>query len=227
MKNEREFSSNPQIFILIGLISLSIVLFFQAVKISTSTAKEVYQNVKMDVEQETEKNYYDWAFNKVEEEYHTSNSVSISIDGIMEISNLEVLQVSDVEYVICDLVWVEIPGNGVFTVNLAESEFLIDDERHTVIVRLPLPRLTECDIDYSNVIIIRENESIRNGNYSQGEQLAKEIYEEGQEKITNEFLSNSQYLELAKRSAENLITQFIKNLNSEVEDLKVIVEFLD
>lgn len=65
----------------------------------------------------------------------------ISIEAAQEVSRLEVLTVSDSEFVIKDsgksdptISWLEVQGIGVFTVDLTACEFIADSERQYVLV---------------------------------------------------------------------------------------------
>lgn len=120
-----------------------------------------------------------------------------------------------------------IPGNGVFTVNMQTSEFIVDSERHIVVARLPEPSLKRFKVDYENIQIYEfEKGSFGNGNYSEGEALADSHVKEGEQMLRTEFLSNQWYIQKAEESAQKLITELVRKLNPDVEDLKVVVEFV-
>lgn len=105
--------------------------------------------------QEQYQKYYDAA----EAANHVRNRGSIYIGDIAETDKLEVLKVSDVEFVVDDsddnaenvTSWLEVPGEGTYVVDLRAAEFIVDNERSSVLVRLPYPELTNISIDYSNV----------------------------------------------------------------------------
>lgn len=209
------------------------LLISTAVKNIKSGVENTYQTTLEEVTDETAQGYYNWAFEKAEKEHHVSNEVTISIGDMEEMSKLEVLKVRDVEFIIHDgsndnlKVWTAIPGNGVFTVDMAMSEFLVDDERHVVIARVPEPKLTQCTIDSENIDVYElETGKLLNGNYSQGTERAEEDMKKGQDMIKAE-LSNQQYLIQAEKSAKAFIADWIRCLNPDVDDLKVEVEFLE
>lgn len=235
-KIKKKMKSLPVILVMIILLCIIGFLILQMLKIAKASATEAYKETVAEVTQKTSQEYYDWAFQKAEEEYHVSNRVVLSIGDIKKQSKLEVLKVSDVEFIIHNAdengdnvtVWTAIPGNGVFTVDMSLSEFLLDNERHIIVARLPIPQLTGWSIDYDNIEIYNfDTGRIFNGNYSQGEAVAREQFKEGEEKIKNEFLSKQRYLNSAEESARILVTKFIRNLNPDIADLKVEIEFMD
>lgn len=217
------------------LIIVSGYLFSQTVTVGISGAKDAYQAVFAEVSGQTAEKYYVWAFDKGERDYHTSNAVAISLEGFREQANLEVLQASDVEFVVHDgddfKVWLSIPGNGVFTVDLALGEFLVDDVRRVVVARLPGPKLSACEIDKKNIEMFElDNGGIFhpfNGTYAKGEELAQSHLAEGARMIQEELGGNQMYQSSAEHSAERIVTELIQGMNPGIEDLKVVVEFLD
>lgn len=212
------------------LIGISGYLLSQAGKAAVSGIEEAYGSRYQEVLENTAQEYYNWAFRIAEEENHSSSRVTISIGDIQEEARLEVLRVSDVEFIVHDeddfKRWLAVPGDGVFTVDMTESEFLIDDVRQMVIVRLPEPRLTSDRIESKDIEIYDLEKGGSNGNYSTGISAAEKDIAEGREKIRNEFLSNQEYLLSAEQSAELIIKNFILSLNPNAEELKIVVEFV-
>lgn len=203
--------------------------------IGTKIMKKAYEETLAEESEKTAQQYYDWAFDKAEKNSHVSNRGSITIGDIKEQSKLEVLQVSDEEFVVQntgedrakETAWIAVPGKGVFTVDMEISEFLIDNERHTVIARVPKPRLTSSEIIDEDIKIYNvETGTLKNGNYSRGEEIADAQLKEGFDMI-KEKLSGQQYLSWAEESANRIITDLIKNLNPDIEDLNIEIEFID
>jgi len=177
-----------------------------------------------------------FTYNLAEAEHHVKNRGIISIENIQEKADLEVLEVSDVEYITNeksgDMVtsWLEVPGTGVFTVNLAMSEFVIDDIRHYVLARVPKPEIKAENIKIKTkevkILAYQNNHWIfDNGSVEEGEELARRQMGEAQAIIQEDVQSNERYFEIAKSSAENIIKQLIKSFNKDVENLDVEVEF--
>ena len=123
--------------------------------------------------------------------------------------------------------WLEVPGTGVFTVNLAAGEFLVDDEREMVFVRLPKPELLpmNINIDHANVKVLRFVSNRWQTSVRDGETLAGKQLNEARTKILEDIGSNVQYYEFAENSARSLIENLIKAFNTEIPDLRVEIEF--
>lgn len=177
-----------------------------------------------------------WTYNLGEAAYHVKNRGIISIENIQERADLEVLAVSDVEYITNEksgdkvTSWLEVPGTGVFTVNLAMSEFVIDDMRHYVLARVPKPEIKaeniQIDTKKVKILAYQNNHWIfDNGSVEEGEELARRQMSEAQAIIQEDVQSNERYFEIAKSSAESIIKQLIKSLNKDVANLDVEVEF--
>ena len=143
------------------------------------------------------------------------------------------LKVSDVEYVIESKddndngidVWMEFYGDGVYAVDMKASEFIIDSDRQYVLVRVPRPELTNCRITQANQLFWRNG--VFDRSVSVGTDLAVEMRNAGYSKLNNYMKSNAQFYKSAKSSAQTVIADLVKGLNSELADLVVEVEFVD
>lgn len=177
-----------------------------------------------------------WTYNIGEASNHIKNRGYISIESVQEKADLEVLKVSDVEYITNEkeedkvTSWLEVPGTGVFTVNLAMGEFIVDNERHYVLARVPKPEIKAKNIEIETQkvkILAYENNRwcFDNGSVEEGEELVLEQLSEAQTKIQEDVQSNERYFEIAKSSAENIIKQLIKSINEDVSNLDIEVEF--
>ena len=214
---------------------LSIVLFSNAIKNGVIAAKESYETTKTATIEKIKEQEYQKAYNVAEEEYHTSNDVSITLGSFREEAQLEVLEVYDVQYVIENeedneediISWLEVPGKGIFTIDLKASEFIIDNERHYVLVRVPEPELTECTIIYKDVKRLLFENDMFNESIGIGEDMAQKQLKDGYLLIKKSFGLNTQYYNSAVTVAESMIINLIKSLNTEVTDLEVEVEFIE
>lgn len=176
-----------------------------------------------------------WTYNVAEASYHVKNRGTISIENIQDKANLEVLKVSDVEYITNEkkedkvISWLEVPGNGVFTIDMSLSEFIVDDVHNYVLARVPKPEIqTESiEIDTQNIkkLFYKDNRWIDNGSIEEGENLAIRQLSEAQTKIQEDIQSNERYFEIAKTSAESIIKQLIRSVNEDVTNLDIEVEF--
>ena len=168
-----------------------------------------------------------------EEKYHVSNRVSIYIENLQEEQKLEVLRVNDVEFIIENkednkeniISWLEVPGEGTFVVDLKAGEYIIDEERASVLVRVPYPELTNVKIDYANVQKILFQNDIFDDSIKIGEELAKSQLDKADALIRKEFASNENFYLNAQQAARHTIEGMVKQLNPDVSGLTVDVEF--
>ena len=216
------------VMVLAGIFLLKSVIDSGASALMDSY-RESYESEKNTVFQ----SWYDRFFNKAEKEYHVSNRVAISIGEVRETAKLEVLKVSDTEYIIEQkddngsgiTAWLEVPGEGTFVVDLQNAEFIIDDERAHVLVKAPKPELTNIAIDYANVekLFFRNdgfNDSIRIG-----EDLARKQLSEADLLIKKEFMSNQHFYQSAQNAGRSAIEYLVRQFNPDLPDLTVEVEY--
>lgn len=170
-----------------------------------------------------------------EEKYHVANRVSIYVGSLQEEQKLEVLAVSDVEFIVENKTdnssnitsWLEVPGNGTFVVDLKAGEYIVDEERANVLVRVPYPELVNVQIDYDNVQKLLFKDEVLNESYKVGEKLAKQQLDKAYVLLTKEFTSNQNYYLNAQEAAKHAIETLVMQLNPEVPNLTVDVEFYD
>ena len=221
--------------ILIGIAGYSYYFIRHSISNGVSTAKDSFLSAYADTREETYAQYHDLAFEVSEAEHHVSNDVTISISAIKEKSILEVLRVSDVVYIIDDgtetesgtTSWLKVSGTGVFTVNLTAAEYVIDNERHYVLVRVLKPVLDSSNISIENFETLYFSENVwRNDNsVRSGEILARNQLSEAKQKIQEDFEANEQYSKLAETSTESMLAALIRGINPDILDLQVVVEF--
>ena len=216
--------------IAISVICVIICIYYwsKAVAVSVAAATEAYGSAKDARVKELRQEYREMGYAKGEEEYHTSNRIAIKIDNVKETAKLEVMLVSDVVYIINDdqnHVWTKATGTGVYTVNLAAGEYLIDSERQYVLVRVPKPELT---VNLDNVErLFFKNEGFKNGSIGEGEELARKQRSDAQIQLLKDIKENQEFYEYAEDSAITLIKSLVREFNLEIPELKVDVEFFD
>lgn len=233
-KNENVRKAGRYRKVFYGLFIVALALLVLALFIAVKTSKSAYVESKSAAHDRVYAGFYDKAYNYAERSNHVSNRISISLGDVRETANLRVLEVTDVEYIIENeddnndgiSAWLEVPGKGFFTVDLQTSEFLVDEERREVVVRVNEPVLSDFTIDYQNVNELDFSNSGGNDSISVGEDIARKQCREAYSELHTAFLSDQNYLESAKRSAENIITNLIKQLNPDIPDLSVIVEYM-
>lgn len=214
------------------LAALSIVFFHWGKSILLHSAKEAYESRKEEAYQETYNSYVSMG----EQAYHTSNRALISVNSAEEASELEVLTVSATVFV-CDAkktIWEEISGSSHFSVNLKAAEYIIDENRSTVYVRLPEPRLEETvslDEDSIQIYVLQSDGKLSHtvqkitGSIQGGISESMNMRKEAANQILNDLQSDTDYPEVAKGSAKTMISALIRELNPTVSDLKIFVDF--
>ena len=219
------------IFITAVCVFFSIQYWGQAMSASANAIAEAYDSTKDSVVAEKRHELWERGRTKGKAENHTRNRGTISIDEIRETANLEVMKVSDIVYITGDdegtPPWLKATGTGVYTVNLAAGEYLIDDERQYVLVRVPRPELATVNIDDAEQLLIKDNKIFFNGSISEGEDRARTQRAEAQIKLLERIEANQIFYQNAEKSAKALIESLVRKFNSKVENLKVDVEFFD
>ena len=221
----------------LGLVAAALAvadlsLFTMTMSAGKDAMNSAYQAAKLSASDTVYSEFYDNSFQRAEEKHHVSNEVVISVENISDTADLQVLEVSDVQYIIRDrgdnkeniTSWLEVPGKGVFTVDLTSAEFTVDTERKFVRVRVPEPTVT-CSVDYSGVKLLNFKNDIFDDSTSIGEDKARDDISQGLALITQNLTSNTQFTGTAEKSAKSIITSLVKNSNPEIDGLEVQVEF--
>ncbi len=217
------------------LVAIAAAACFFAFVNGSRAVKQAFDRERAAAEESVYHSFYEQGFKAGEEEYHVKNRAVITLGNLRETANLEVLSVSDVAFMIENpnsgnnniQSWIQVPGTGVYTVDLAAGEFLVDDERSMVFVRVPKPELLPMNIsiDHANIEILRFESNVWQSSVKDGEQLAGKQLNEARTRIQEDISSNLQYYEFAEKSARSLLENLIRAVNSEIPDLKVEIEF--
>lgn len=224
------------VFLILATVFLGagiVVLRSKIINSGASALSKSYTDAYNNEKDTAHNDAYNKAFDRAEKASHTANSVNIAIENLKEYSNLEVLNVIDTEYIIYEkddnehgiTSWLEIPGNGTYTVNLKAAEFIIDSVRKHVLVRAPRPEITNITIDYKNVNELLFKNDLLNDSYAVGEDLARDQLSQADLLIKKEFASNQHFYQSAENAAVLSIECLVKELNQAVPDLTVDVEF--
>lgn len=176
---------------------------------------------------------YRTAFKFAEARNHVSNDVNILIGDTKEVSRLEVLAVSGSEYIIKNAdetskitSWLEVQGRGIFTVDLASGEFIVDSDRHHVLVKVPQPELTECTVSATGKQFWRNGWIISNGSVADGVRLSQAQLGEGRVKLEESMKQSRKFHEAAQETAIRMIKSLVEEWNPNI-DLQVEVEFIE
>ena len=219
----------------VAFLIATAVLYLTSTKVSATAAADSY-----DAAYETEKNavyqeLYQQAYDRAEEKYHVSNEVVISIGDLKETQKLEVLKANDIEIITSEAedndgkinAWIEVEGEGTYTVNLKAAEFVIDQEHKHVLVRVLSPELSDIRITNITKKWFRQETLFKVGTYSEGIDLAIRQRNEASLRIEQSLLANQDLYEVAKNVAESSIQNLVKQFNPDIPDLVVEVEFMD
>ena len=217
--------------LIIVMIAIGSIFVINALNIAVSSAESAYSDSLKMQREETYQAFYQTSFDIAEEKYHVENAVTISVEDVRESAELEVLRVSDIEYIYSKededaRRWTAVKGYGIYTVNLSMGEFLIDNTRHYVLVRVPEPELARAGLDYEYESYLFED-GIFNGSIREGVDLAREDLKSAQNQLQIKLTSNQLYYESAQKCTEEIIRNLVKNCNPDVSDLIVNVEFID
>ena len=115
----------------------------------------------------------------------------------------------------------------VILIDLKAAEFIVENERAYVLVRLPYPELTNISIDSQNVVplLLKNSGFIVNGSYQKGEARARKQLEEAELLVRREFASNQYIFLNAQEAAISTIKCMIQQLNPGIDNLTIDVEF--
>ncbi|MBQ6490292.1 MAG: DUF4230 domain-containing protein [Solobacterium sp.] len=199
-----------------------------SIKVAASKAKQNYDDTVKEVS-----DYMNIeAYNMAEQNNHVSNRISVEIESLIEDAKLEVLTVRDVEFITDETdekgnitSWLQVEGEGSFTVDLKVAEYLYDATRDTITIILPYPELTYCRLRNGDCILYEDSRFIGDGSYSEGENLAQRQIQNGYIAVYDYFLSNAQFLKSAKNSAEQLMTNFVQQLYPDNYEMEINVVF--
>ncbi len=225
------------IIVIIIAVAVSSYFMRQAIKRAASSGSDAYDQAKQEREAEVYNGIYNDRKEKSEKKYHIRNRVDIDITGIKELSQMEVFRVSDAEYELLgegdddyDNVtsWKRIPAEGVFTVDMAACEYVVDNERKYVLLRVPKPVLGDISIDEKNkkTLLYRDD-----GLFDKNQQYAADLDEkqtnDAKKKLEKKMRGNQEYYTKAEQSAKIVIKNMVEMLNYDIDDLKVEVEFME
>lgn len=217
------------------LVIVGILMVRKAISVGTDSFKDSYNNKKESISSEIYQKFYDEA----EKKYHVTNRATINLGNIREESKLEVLKVIESTCVIQtdkersegNHRWVKYTGEGIFTIDLTISEFLVNNDKHYVLIRIPEPSMTEFQILNENTeyLMYAYDKLIGNGSIEQGVSLSMDFQARAYTEIKNSIYDNQNYFIKAKESAKEELTKIVKLLNStdEMSDLVVEIEFFD
>lgn len=194
-----------------------------------------YENAKVQAANEVYQAYYDSSYSYAEKKHHVSNHVLINIEEVTEVNRLDVLEASYNTVAVENskdndsgtFSWLSMTGSAVYYVNLDTAEYIIDQPRSTVIVRLSKPAFEYRQIDEIDELATHTKHKVLNGSVADGSSIANDLIQKGNDEIQSELAGNQENPIKAQEAAKVLITSLVKQANPEIHDLHVSVEFME
>ena len=213
--------------------SASFFLFKGGISSGVEALNKSYKDMYNTEKKDAYAKLYQSAFDRAKKKYHVQNTMVISINNLEEAQKLEVLKANNIEFITEDkdsnsgkvTAWLEVEGEGTFIIDLRAAEFIVDNERQYVLVRIPKPELT-------NITIIKTTrrffaDDLFNGSYSEGVKLLLKQHNEASLQVQKALMSNQYIYGSARNVAVNMMRNMVKQLNPEILKLTVDVEFME
>lgn len=217
-------------FVILAVACLA--LLSGSVRIGAAAMADSYSLAYAAEQEAAYQKWYKTTFDWAKENYHVSNTVAISIGNLEETVKLELLEANDVEFITENkddnsghvTAWLEVSGKGTFVVDLKAAEFIIDNERHHVLVRTPEPELINVEITGVKSRFFKDG--ILNGSYGEGVDLLLKQRREAALRIQKALMSNQYIYNNAQTVARSTITNLVRQFNPDIPDLTVDVAFM-
>ena len=211
----------------IALFILCLILLITSFVIKKNAALDAYDIAKAQSDSATHDVIKDKIIAAGEERYHTSNEISITIEGIKKQHLFEVLEVKDIYYYIGSEnnkkseAWYKFIGTAQYVVNMDLAEIIVDEARSYILIRVPKPILK------NGISIKTEQYHFEDHlfvNVADGVEIAREAELEGREELEKSLKGNADNYKYAENAAEESIIDLAKSVNPHI-DVKVEVEF--
>ena len=231
---EKKHGKKATILLMVSIVFLLVisgVLWRSTISSGVKSAIRNYSYAKEEKRAEAKEYAYNKAYEFAIKNNQATNEVYISTQEIKETANLQVLAVLEREVVTQteeeknDITyWILYEGKGIYTVNLQISEFIIDQERHYVLARIPKPELS---INYGEQEVkLSTQTGWFNGTAKEGVEISKNARARAQAAIREKIENNNEYSRKAETAAKSQVEKLIRLFNDSVEDLTVEVEFM-
>ena len=232
-KNIKKHGLTVSIILLVVLLAACLFLLKDSINVGANALKDSYSLAYATEKNAAYQELYQGAFDRAESKYHVSNKVLISVASFEESEKLEVLEANHVEFITENrddntsnvTAWIEVTGKGTFVVDLQAAEFIVDNEHRYVLVRIPYPELTNVTITQAIQKLFKDD--FWNGSYSDGVHLAIDQLNDADMRIKKALMSNQYIYKNAQSVAVSMIKNLVLELNPDIPDLTVEVEFMD
>ena len=221
------------IFLLKDLFLSSVSNFTKSYSVASEKAKDESYQKSYEIAKEK-------AYEKAKKENAIHNDVYISVDQIREMSKFEVFTVFEYATIVETpeqkknniYVWTQFKGKGEFSVDLEQSEILVDHANYYVSIKIPHPTLTYVPLlEETENFLYRDERTEFLFFPKKDNKTGSNIYREQKSKGNSEIidkLNSKEYFDKANEAAISRLTDLVKLLNSEIADKLVIeIEFND
>ena len=231
------------------LVLLILILTKDTIEVGTEAVKRSYQNAKDKASNEVYENFYAKGYEDGWDIYHVTNKAVIDVGQIQAETNLEVLTFYDVAYEVPqnnendDLIsklanivksplqtWLEVPVKGTFVINLKMAEFVVDEARQYVLIRVLPPEIDDktFGIDGQNVrLLYVEQGGVLKDDAKSGVEKIRGQLEDAERRIRLKIENDQSVCKSAKESTVKILTALVKKLNPDMPDLQVEIQFTD
>ena len=209
--------------------SMNLTLYKLTVENAGEAFDAAYQTAK---EAQTPLTYEEFYLAALEQ-YKTKNDVNTAVSADYGSGKLEVMK-------ICDSVCIPqssledeessltlvIPFNGVYTIDLSLAEFITDQERGIVTVRVPYPEIADFKVEYENAKLLDDSGITVTLGKTTTPELARGEFEEKNIDLREQISENKIFTENAAETARRKIISTLMALNP-YEDIITEVEFIN
>ncbi len=218
------------------LLLIAAIRFSFAFDTAAQNCKSAYNQSQSNAADAVYQAFYDKSYAFAEQRHHLTNHVDIVVESLKEEASLEVLSVTDSEVNIQKAdksngnveSWLQVTGTGIFTVDLAQADFIADNDRQFVLVKLPKPQFSRFHLDSEEQkLLVNKNGFWKNGSYQEGYKISDSQRSECETLIKNHIRKTPRYFSAAKTSATRIVTDLIQSLNPDMPDLQICVEFFE
>ena len=231
------------------LILLILILAKGTIEAGTGAVKWSYQEAKDKASDEAYENFYNKGYKDGWDTYHVTNKAVIDIGQIQAESKLEVLTFYDVAYevprddgtenLILKLTnviktplqtWLEVPVKGTFVINVKMAEFIVDEARQYVLIRVLSPEIDDktFGIDGENVkLLYVEQGGFLKDDAKSGVERIRGQLDDAKRRIRLKTENDQSIRQNAKESATKILKALVRKMNPDIPDLQVEIQFID
>lgn len=220
------------VFVAVILFGVSLLVFRNAVVDAAAVGLDAFNDSMTESAKERREEMGKLGYQRGFADFKTVNDVTIRVDEVRKSAKLEVMKVSSVVYIhdtgdLGDKVvaWLKVNGEGVYTVDLAAGEYVVDNANRYVLVRVPAPALEKVSVTGFEKKLFQDNTWFPFESAGVGVQLAMNQLALAENELTEDIKNNVAANTSLDSTAQTLIAALVRSLNPEVPELTVEVEF--